>query len=211
MYQCTDCAKSFHETDLDKDILLCDECNGRLELLITHSNDEDLSREYVKSTFLVGREVCPYISEVLIENELGGIGCSENDDNLLDISLAILGTSIVVLKGYSQIMTVERDSKIEEYCKLSLGRDYDLPNDEVLILHKVIDNYQDIFRRGIKNKTNPFGEITKLMISRCLGSEVSKVCLPEPDSDIFNPVIIESLTDIMMITVTRTMEFWKDK
>lgn len=211
MYQCRDCAKSFDETDLDNDRILCDECNGQLELIVPGSKDEDLSREYVETTFLVSREVCHEITKLLTMLGKVKIDCSENNDNLLEISLSILGTTFAVLKEYSKIMTNERGALIEKYCKFSIASDYDLPKNETLIIFKIIDNYQDCFKTGIINKTNPFGEITKLMISRCLGSEVSKICLPEPDADIFSPVIIDSLTDIMMITVTKTMEFWKNK
>ncbi len=209
MYQCSDCAKVFDENNLDDNRLFCDECNGRLDIAEIQKNDEELSRQYVERVFLVGREICSIISKSIHMNIKDEVKFTVDDENSLEISLSILGTSFVVLKGYSQVMTVERGVEVERYSKLSLEKDYDLPSDTIRKLYDSIDHYQDAFRNGISNKKNPFPEVTKMMLSRCLGSDISTLYLPKPENDIFNPIILDLVNDIMVITITRTMEFWK--
>ncbi len=173
--------------------------------LRTKVKDIDLSREYVQRTFAIGRTTCPSIAEAVQMKANFPV----NDDTSLEISVAILGASLAMLKGYSQIMTAERGSRIEEFCKSSLEKDYGLTTDFLRGMNKALNEYQDVFRESVLSEKNPFGEISGIMLCRCLGPRSRELCLP--GSDNLNPFILQIVGDVMTMIVMRTIEFWKKK
>ena len=132
-------------------------------------SDEELSRQYVRQAFAVGREICPSIADALQITTHGDVAFPVNDDVSLEISLAILGTSLAVLKGHSQVMTAHRGSEVERFCRRSIEEDYNLPSDTVGKLNASLDEYQDAFQKSMANENNPFGDISGIMLCRCLG------------------------------------------
>lgn len=172
-------------------------------------NDEELSRQYVRQVIAVGRETCPTIAEAIQTATQGDVAFPVNDDASLEISLAVLGTSLAVLKGHSQVMTADRGAEVETFCKRSIERDYDLPAGVAGKLNASLDGYQGAFQKSMANKNNPFGDITGIMLCRCLGSRAAELCLPGTGS--LNPFIHQVVGDLMTLTITQTMTFWKGK
>ena len=138
-------------------------------------NDEELSCQYVRQVFAVGIETCPTIAEAIQTTTQGDVAFPVNDAASLEISLAILGTSLAVLKGHSQVMTAGRGTEIETFCKRSIERDYDLPADSACKLNAALDEYQDAFQKSMGNKNNPFGDISGIMLCRCLGPRTTEL------------------------------------
>lgn len=173
------------------------------------ANDEELSRQYVRQVFAVGRETCPAISKAIQMTTQGKVVFPVNDDASLEISLAILGTSLAGLKGHSQVMTADRGAEVETFCKRSIEKDYDLPAGAAGKLNASLDEYQCAFQKSIANKNNSFGDISGIILCRCLGSRAAELCLPGTGS--LNPFIHQVVGDIMTMTITQTMTFWKGK
>ncbi|MEB2308235.1 MAG: hypothetical protein OZ917_02890 [Candidatus Brocadiaceae bacterium] len=172
-------------------------------------NDEELCRQYVRHVFAVGRKTCPSIAEALRITTRGKVAFPVNDDASLEISLAILGTSLALLKGHSQVMNADRGAKVEGFCKRSIEEDYDLPAEAAGKLNASLDKYQDAFQKSMSQRNNPFGDISGIMICRCLGQRAMELCLPSTGS--LNPFIHQVVDDLMMMTITQTMIFWKGK
>ena len=157
-------------------------------------NDAELSRQYVRQVFAVGRETCPSIAEALRTTTQSDVAFPVNDDASLVISLAILGTSLAVLKGHSQVMNADRGAKVEGFCKRSIEDDYDLPAETAGKLNASLDEYQDVFQKSMSNKNNPFGDISGIMLCRCLGPRAAELCLPGTGS--LNPFIHQVVGDL---------------
>lgn len=172
-------------------------------------NDENLSRQYVRQVFAVGREICSTIAEAIQTTTQGDVSFPVDDEVSLEISLAILGTSLAVLKGHSQVMTADRGTQIETFCKQSIEKDYDLPSVTAGNLTGALDEYQAAFIKSMSSKDNPFGEISGIMLCRCLGQRATELCLPGTGS--MNPFIHQVVGDMMTMTITQTMMFWKGK
>lgn len=172
-------------------------------------NDAELSRQYVRQVFAVGRETCPNIAEALRTTTQGDVAFPVNDDASLEISLAILGTSLAVLKGHSQVMNADRGAEVEAFCKRAIEEDYDLPAETAGKLNASLDEYQDAFQKSMSQKNNPFGDISGIMLCRCLGPRALELCLPGTGS--LNPFIHLVVGDLMTMTITQTMTFWKGK
>ncbi len=177
--------------------------------LKSKQNDEELSRQYVRQVFAVGRDTCPSMAEAIQTTTKGDVNFPVNDDTGLQISLAILGASLAVLKWYSQVMTADRGGKVEAFCKRSIERDYDLPPDLAKKLNAELDEYQDAFQESMASKNNPFGEISGIMLARCIGAQSTAMCLP--GSGTLNPFVHQVVGDLMTMTVTQAMTFWKGK
>lgn len=139
----------------------------------------------------------------------GNVNLPVNDDASLEISLAILGTSLAVLKGHSPVMTADRGAKVEVFCKRSIERDYELPLDSAKNLNAALDEYQDVFQKSMTGKNNPFGEISGIMLARCLGPQATALCLPGTGT--LNPFVHQVIGDLITLTITQTMAFWKGK
>ena len=172
-------------------------------------NDEELSRQYVRHVFAVGRDTCPTIAEAIQTATQGDVAFPVDDNVSLEVSLAILGTSLAVLKGYSQVMSADRGENVETFCKRSIERDYDLPIESAGKLNASLDEYQGEFQKSMANKNNPFGDISGIMLCRSLGPRAADLCLSGTGS--LNPVVHQVVGALMTTTVTQTMTFWKGK
>jgi len=171
--------------------------------------DEELSRQYVQRVFAIGRDTCPSIAKTIQMSTQGDVTFPVSDDASIEISLAILGTSLAILKGLSQVMTADRGVQIEAFCKRSIEKNYDLSVASANKLNEALDEYQKAFQNSMEGKNNPFGEISGRMIVRCLGSRAKALCLPGTSA--LNPFVHQVVGDLMTITVTQTMTFWKGK
>lgn len=171
--------------------------------------DEELSQQFVRHVFAVGRQTCSSIAEAVQVSTQGDALFPVDDDTSLEVSLAILGASLAVLKGHSKVMTADRGTEIEAFCKLSIQRDYGLPSDSARKLNEAIDEYQDIFKQSMARKNNPFGETSGVMIVRCLGLGAKALCLPRTFA--LNPFVHQVVGDVLAITVTQALTFWKGK
>ena len=106
-------------------------------------------------------------------------------------------------------MTADRGTEIDAFCKLSIQRDYDLPSDSARKLNEAIDEYQDTFEKSMARKNNPFGETSGVMIVRCLGPGAKALCLPGTSA--LNPFVHQVVGDVLAITVTQALTFWRGK
>ena len=171
--------------------------------------DEELSKQFVRHVFVVGRQTCSSIAEAVQMSTQGDMLFPVDDDTSLEISLAILGASLAVLKGHSQVMIADRGTEIEAFCKRSIQRDYDLPYDAARKLNEAIDEYQDAFKKSMARQNNPFGETSGVMLVRCLGPGAKALCLPGTSA--LNPFVHQVVGDVLTITVTQALIFWKGK
>lgn len=172
-------------------------------------NDEELSRQYVRQVFADGRETCSIIAEAIQLIMQGNVAFPVNNDASLEISLAMLGTSLAILKGHFPVMTADRGAEVETFCKRSIERDYDLTADSAFKLNDALDEYQDAFQKSMANKNNPFGEISGIMLCRCLDPRA--IALYLPDYGIIDPLIHQIVSDVTAMNVGITMTFWKGK
>ncbi len=112
-------------------------------------NDERHAREFVRHIFALGRETCTSVGKAIQMISPGDLRVPITDDTSLEVSLAILGTSLAVLKGHSNIMSIDRGTEIETWCKQSIERDYDLPLESAAKLMEAVNEYQAAFQRAI--------------------------------------------------------------
>lgn len=132
-----------------------------------------------------------------------------NDDTSAEVSLAILGTALAILQGHSQIMNADRGSRIATACKQYLSKDYDLPAASAQSMTSTVDEYNTAFQRSMSSKNNPFGEVSGIMLVKCMGKNAMTLCLPGTGS--LNPFTHQMVGDMLTMTVTQALEFWKGK
>lgn len=173
------------------------------------SRDEKLSRQYVQQVFKAGRKTCPTIAEAIQKTTQDDVTFPVNDDTRLEISLAILGTSLAILKAPFEFMTAERGSQIETFCKRSIKRDYDMPADLAGKSIVALDEYQEAVQKSLIDKINLFAETSGLMIVRCLGPRAETLCLPGIPT--LSPSDHHAVGDLMTMAVTHTITFWKGR
>lgn len=169
-------------------------------------SDEDNARKFVRLVFDHGRITCQSIQKAIAMTTSGDVSFPTTDDNSLEISLSILGTSIAILKGYSKVMSRERGIQIESLCKHSIENDYDLPTEDATKLVHAIDEYQEAFNRAIHSKINPFLEISYIMLMRCFGQDFKILCLKGSSNLKF--FVHQVVGDLMTLSVDQAIEFW---
>jgi len=172
-------------------------------------NDEGFSREYVRRVFADGYDASLAIAQAVQMSTQGEVVFPVNDDVSIEISLAILGTSLGVLKGHSQVMPAERGHQVERLCKRSIQNDYGLSADFAAKMNEVLDDYAHAFEKCMADNNNPFAEVSGMMLGRCLGPQSIALCLPGTSN--INPFTHQVVGDVMMMTVTQALAFWKDK
>jgi hypothetical protein len=172
------------------------------------SNDERRASDFVRQMFELGRKTCHSVAEAVQMTTSGDVSFPLTDDSSLEVSLAIIGTSLAILKGNSKIMSRDRGTEIETWCKQSIERDYDLPLDTTSKLIDAINEYQEAFEKAMQSNINPFGEISGIMLSRSLGPRVKSICLN--DTTALNPFVHQVVGDVMTMTITKAMTYWKD-
>ena len=175
---------------------------------VAKNKDEEHSRYFVQFVLSIGKTICPEIAETIKTISKGEILLPENEDCYFEISLCLLGASLAVLKGYSQVMSADRGVDIEKYCEQSFQKDYDLPFDSIAKIHSSLYDYQNEFKKSMGNNLNPFAGISQIMLVRCLGKKSPKLFV---DSSNFHPAILEAVVNIMMLTVTKTLSFWEER
>ena len=173
------------------------------------NRDEELSREFVRQVFDAGRETCRYVAEGVRMTTDGRFAFPINNNVSAEISMAILGTALAILKGNSQIMTAERGNQIEVFCRRSIRRDYGMPSEDADWIDHALDEYQAAFRSAITGNKNPFGETFGRMLVRCLGASVSALCISGTSA--LNPAVHETVGNLATLTVKQVLEFWKGK
>jgi hypothetical protein len=173
----------------------------------TSRGDEELSREFVRQVLAAGRETCRHIAEGVRITADRQFAFPVNDDVSFEVSVAILGTALAVLKGYSQMMTADRGSRIEVFCKRSLRRDYGLPGDSADNVDEALDAYQSIFVKAIADNKNPFGETFGSMLVKCLGPSVSALCIDH--TSVLNPSVHMVVGMLAETTLRQVLSFWR--
>lgn len=173
-------------------------------------NDEELSKEFVRLIFHAGSMICKEIANGIEMTLQGETKFPVNDDTNLQVSLAILGNALAVLNdGSSPLMTAERGAQIALACKLSIKNDYGLGIDEAKELNQIVLEYQKIFQQAISTKINPLGEISKMMLARCLGKGV--LALTYPGVETFDIDTLDMVCDLLMRSTGTVLKFWIGK
>ncbi len=173
------------------------------------NHDEELSREFVRQVFDAGRETCRYVAEGVRTTTDGRFAFPINNNVSSEISMAILGTALAILKGNSELMSAERGNQIEGFCRRSIRKDYGMPSEYADWIDNALDEYQAAFRSAITAKKNPFGETFGTMLVRCLGPNVSALCIAGTSA--LNPAVHETVGNLATLTVKQVLEFWKGK
>jgi hypothetical protein len=173
------------------------------------ANDDKLSKEFVRQMFALGRNTCPSIAEGVEMWTGGEVHFPVNDDASLEVSLAIIGTALAVLEGrHSKVMTTERGRQIAAACKQSIENDYGLPVESSRKMNQALDEYRAAFDGSIASDKNPFGEVSGIMLVRCMGKNAMALCLPDVPG-ILSPLIHQTIGDVMTLTVAQALTFWK--
>lgn len=176
---------------------------------MSYPSDDDNAKAFVNQMFALGRDACPSIAEA-VEMSCGGtVSFPVNEDVYVEISLAIMGTALAVLGGYSQVMTAERGARIADACKASIRSHYGLTADEIRGINDAIDQYTGAFNKSMQGRANPFGEVSGMMFMRCMGKKAYTLCLP--GSGAINPMTHQMVGDLMTMMVTEAVSFWKGK
>ncbi|MGD0489111.1 MAG: hypothetical protein ABSB94_18230 [Syntrophorhabdales bacterium] len=178
--------------------------------LKNRANDDKLSKEFVRQMFALGRDTCPSIAEGVRMWTDGEVRFPVNDDASLQVSLAIIGTALAILgEGHSKVMTAERGSRIAAACKQAIENDYDLSIDSASKINQALDEYQAAFQRSMASEKNPFGEISGMMLVRCMGKNAMALCVPGTGN--LGPLMHQTIGDLMTLTVNQALTFWKGK
>lgn len=175
----------------------------------SESSEEEYSRTFVRQVFEVGRNTCRHVAEAVQMATMGDVSFPLNDDASAEVSLAILGTVLAVLKGHSTVMTRDRGVQIEGFCKRSLQKDYGLSPDEASNMIDVLEEYQRAFESAISLGKSPFGDISGIMICRCLGPQAMRLCVRGTSA--LNPFVHQVVGDLMSMRITQASTFWKGK
>ena len=166
--------------------------------------DEHRARGFVKQVFALGRETSGSYAKIL---ENSGITFPLTIDLSAEVSLALLGTSLGLLKGHTLVVPRARGVEIESWCKQSIECDYEYSREEASGLIEAIDEYQEAVERAMQSSANPFAEISGLMLVRALGPQVRSICVG--DTDVLNPFIHMVVGDTLTITITGALGYWK--
>jgi len=163
---------------------------------------EDFSRLYVRHVFAIGRITCQAISEGIELATQGQFTLPVNDRTCFETSLALLGTSISVLtEGGSVIMTAKQGGRVANFCKCLIEEDYGIESRELVI------RYQVLFKIAMADERNPISDISQQMLERCLGSKIDALYLS--GFSIINPLILQMVSDLLLMNVTEALTFWK--
>lgn len=173
------------------------------------ADDDASAKQFVHQMFVLGRETCPSIEESVQMSSSGNVRFPVNDDARAEVSLAILGTALAVLQGHSQVMNADRGRRISTACKQSIARDYNLPAPSAESMASTLDEYNSAFQRSMSSKNNPFGEVSGMMLVKCMGKDAMALCVPGTGD--LNPLTHQMVGDMLTMTVTQALEFWKGK
>lgn len=171
--------------------------------------DDELCRQFVRRMFELGRDTCPSVAEGVQTSTGGKVHFPVNDAASLEVSLAIMGTALAVLDGHSQLMSAERGRRIAAACKRSIETDDGLPIDSARKMNEALEEYQVAFQRSMASQNNPFGEVSGMMLVRCMGKKAMALCLPGTGN--LNPLTHQIIRDLTAMTVTQALTFWKGK
>lgn len=166
-------------------------------------NDEHRARGYVKQIFALGRETSGSLADLL---QTCGVEFPP-DDLSAEIALAVLGTSLGLLKGHTLVMQRARGVEIESWCKRSIERDYEFSQEEASGLIEAIDEYQEAVERAMQSGANPFAEISGIMLVRALGPQVRSICVG--DTDALNSFVHMAVGDALTLSITGALGYWK--
>ncbi len=132
-----------------------------------------------------------------------------DDDANMKISLALLGTALATLKNHSPLMPADRAKVIEALCKSSIREHYHLSQSDVEMLTHAVDSYQTVFASAIRDKKNPLGEVSGIMLLSVLGPRFSELCLHS--HPILNPAVHSMVGGLVTISVKDLLAFWEDR
>ena len=172
-------------------------------------SDEHRAREFVSFIFALGHKACDSIRKTIQTIPPGDVSVPVTEEASLEVSCAILGTSLAILQGgHSKIMLRDRGTKIDARCKKSIEHDFDLPLNSASNLIKTIEEYQAAYERAMRSNINPFGEISGILLVQLLGPRIKSFYVRGTTA--LDPILHQLVGDLMTMTVTHAMQYWKD-
>jgi hypothetical protein len=76
-------------------------------------------------------------------------------------------------------------------------------------LIEAVDEYQAAFERAMQSNINRFGEILGIMLVRMLGPQVKSLWIRGTKA--LDPILHQIVGDMMTMTITQAMNYWKDQ
>ena len=173
-------------------------------------NDDELSKQFVQLVFLEGRVACIGIAKGIEMTAQDETQFPVNDFTKMEIGLAILGAALGVLtSGETPLMTIERGTRIASACKLSIKKDIGLSVGDSNELNETIEVYRLWHNQLKSSPDNPYFKISAILLRQCMGKEV--LALTYPDAEHLDPIIHTIISDLMLISVTKVLNFWVGK
>lgn len=173
-------------------------------------SDEQLAREFVTFIFALGHKTCNSIGKAIQMIPPGDVRVPMTDETSLEVSLAILSTSLAILKGgHFKIMLQDRGTEIDTWCKKSIERDLYLPLNSAEKLIEAVEEYQAAYERAMHSNINPFGEISGILLVRLLGPRVKFFYVRGTTA--LDPILHHIVGDLMTMAVTQAMQYWKGR
>lgn len=175
------------------------------DFLKSKKSDEERSRLYIQLVFDSGNATSSAIAQALLMITEGAVTFPINDDVDCLISFAILGTSIGALKEHTKVMSGERGRQIEMICKATIEKDWGLSIDSTGKMSELIDTYISSFETS---PGNPFDAAAELILFHCLDTETITT-LFIPGTSHINPLVLQVISDVVSMTVTKLLTSWK--
>ncbi len=173
------------------------------------TSDEDLVSEFIHHVVLLAIKTQHFlIKSVKMTSAITVSFPGGNNEPNIEVTLALLGTSLAGLKLNSPLMDHDRANRLEDLCRKSL---WTLAHntEEAKELPAILTEYQRVFQSALTAGKNPFGEVTGAMICRSLGDQAHSLCLK--GTTVINPFIHKILGDIIIISATEVVSFWKTR
>jgi hypothetical protein len=166
--------------------------------------DENLAREFLVQVLGLGRTTASSLLEFL---EKLKAPLPPEDDLATEVSLAVLGTSLAMLRGHSKIMDPVRAVEVGAWCKESVRQHCSAAGQVASQLVDAVDEYEQTVERAIRSSANPFSEVSGVLLIRAFGPRVGLICLQGTDT--LNPFIHQIVGDVVTMATTQAMAFWQ--
>jgi hypothetical protein len=171
-------------------------------------SDALASESFVRHVLDVGRHTTTSIKDAVAMATGEALAFDDSDDTCLTVSLAILGFSLATLRSHSPMMDPQRGRQIGEYCKSVFRRKFDIPSSSSQQICNSIDVFADSFETSVGKKENPIGKAVVPLLRRCLGNDFDRVTMG--DGQMVSPFVGDMVADLLTMSLTQSLAFWKD-
>ena len=170
-------------------------------------NDATAASGFVKHVLDIGRDTAGALKSGVATVSGKTLTFDDSDDTSLSISLMLLGFSLASLRGHSPIMTSDRAAQIADHCKAVFLTQFDLPPETARQIVGQIDGFAHFFETSLSSKDNPIAKASVPLLRRCLGADFDKITMMGGTA--VSPLIGDTATDLLTISLTQALLFWK--